>query len=335
MAAEDYAVVVGIAHYPDISDLKGPENDARDFHAWLINANGGAVPMDQATLILSSDYPGVPKREDARPIVQDINNKFEHMIEKGMPGGRTGRRLYIFLAGHGFSPTQDESALLMANAGSVYRYHIPGRCYAQWFIAAALFDEVVLLMDCCRDDYPFVPIACPPWDPIHAARAYKVRKFFGFATHWTRKSRERPIPPGGVVRGLFSVSLLEGLQGRASDQQGYTTSAKLKGFVQSRLREFFQSEEYQSPDFEGDDDIIFTQGLPCPHTHVRITFGQLAGDILVELIDPTLQLLGQHLPKDGTWEIDLAPGIYKLSVPGAGRQEYFEVIGKEVQDVSL
>ena len=44
MATNDYAVVVGINHYPGLSDLKGAENDARAFQDWLVRKDGGNIP---------------------------------------------------------------------------------------------------------------------------------------------------------------------------------------------------------------------------------------------------------------------------------------------------
>jgi hypothetical protein len=263
------------------------------------------------------------------------------MIDKGKSNnGRTGRRLYIFLAGHGCSPGLDlygleESALFMANAGSGYwGYHIPGRYYALWFIASAFFDEVILLMDCCRDQYSQLRIATPPWDPIPQARAYRVKRLYGFATKWSRKSREKVID-GGEVRGLFSWALLEGLQRGARDEQGRITGRSLKGFVYNLLPKLLSPDQYQEPTFEGDEDIVFAEGIPAELTKVCINFGQLDENAVVELIGPSRQPLDQHLPKDGPWEVNLGKGLYKLYMPGINRKEFFEVIGEEVVNVQL
>ena len=337
MAADDYALAVGIARYPGLSNLQGPENDAGRFHEWLVSPCGGDVPENQAFLVLSSHFGPFAQRRDARPIIQDILNHFECMIETGKQrGGRAGRRLYIFMAGHGFSPTLEEAALLMANANmDSMGYHIPSRTYALWFIASALFDEIVLLMDCCRDDYPYTNLALPPWGMIHAARAYKVRHLYGFATKWSRKSRERVIAEGGEIRGLFTWSLLKGLQGGAVDQQGRTTGASLKNFVHNYLPKLLPQDQYQEPNFEGDEDIVFTQGRPVSTTHVLITFGQLAQHATAQLFNASFDLKGQHAVKDGTWEVDLEPGIYRLLVPCTGQKLLFEVIGGGVINVPL
>jgi hypothetical protein len=56
-------------------------------------------------------------------------------------GAVVGRRLYLYFAGHGFAPTDTETALLMANATRTRGgHHIPGRSYAEWFYRAGYFN---------------------------------------------------------------------------------------------------------------------------------------------------------------------------------------------------
>ena len=75
MAAEDYAVVVGINKYPGISNLKGAENDAQAFKNWLVKKDGGDVSNDASHLqvILSSDFPDTDVVDDAHPTIIEIN----------------------------------------------------------------------------------------------------------------------------------------------------------------------------------------------------------------------------------------------------------------------
>ena len=136
MAQDDYAVVVGIAGYPKLGDLDGTENDAIAFSEWLVSADGGDVPRQNVKLVLSSDYPYNGRPTEALPTTALVDQKFDELIEDGLgQGGRLGRRLYMFFAGHGIAPDIDETALLMANAAVPVRtgHHIPARAYAKWF----------------------------------------------------------------------------------------------------------------------------------------------------------------------------------------------------------
>ena len=56
MSKQDHAVVVGITNYPSLSQLKGPENDAKAFRDWLVDKDGGAIPKGNVSCILSSQF---------------------------------------------------------------------------------------------------------------------------------------------------------------------------------------------------------------------------------------------------------------------------------------
>jgi hypothetical protein len=105
MAASDHAVVVGISRYPFLGDLSGPENDAMDFAGWLLDAGGGNVPPGNVQRILSSDWALSTDPLDAEPTTTRLEAAFDRLFEWGeRNSGKAGRRLYIYLAGHGFAP---------------------------------------------------------------------------------------------------------------------------------------------------------------------------------------------------------------------------------------
>src|ERR1044072_2744580 len=167
MNKSDYAVVIGIKAYPAFDGdgpLEGPENDAEAFHNWVKSQAGGNLPPENVELIISSQYtPPATLPDDATPMIHDAQRAFESLQERAEAnaakgkGLRAGRRLYIYMAGHGFAPRDDQTALLMANAtrsrvGPVY--HILGQYTAHWFFKSKYFEEVILFMDCCREVYP-------------------------------------------------------------------------------------------------------------------------------------------------------------------------------------
>ena len=53
MAEDDWAIVVGIKKYfdPQLAGLEGPENDAKEFHGWVLDPKGGNVPEGQAAAV--------------------------------------------------------------------------------------------------------------------------------------------------------------------------------------------------------------------------------------------------------------------------------------------
>lgn len=57
MAATDYALVVGIDGYSKLDKVARAESDARAFESWPLHPDGGKVPPENVTSILSSNYP--------------------------------------------------------------------------------------------------------------------------------------------------------------------------------------------------------------------------------------------------------------------------------------
>jgi hypothetical protein len=339
----DYGVVLGITRYPALGDLQGCENDAVAFGEWLASDVGGGLPAANITVLRSSDHPAAAQSFRERPTLQDVDQAFEPLIELAMQqGGRAGRRLYVFMAGHGLAPDIDDAALFMANADAQIRIanHVPGRPYASWFRMGAVFDEVVLFMDCCRDDYQSVPFRSVPWAAVASREGADTRHLFGFATRWSRKSRERPDDTG-VVRGLFSRALLAGLKGGAADFAGQISGASLEGFVFSYLQSTLQAEDYQEPRFDYDkmNDVVLVPADPVRRksTHrtvpvvIEIAPPQVAS---ASVINEAFTEVARASRPLSSWTIRLHPGRYQVRLPGP-REKVFDVIAGEGIRVQL
>src|SRR5262245_19107202 len=145
-ADNDFALIVGIDKYGQASTLKelnGAVRDAEAFRDWLIDSAG--VPKEHVKTMVSDAAGSIPK-------LLEIVDEVERLYKRSQKGEEAiGRRLYIFLAGHGVGPGLDEAGLLSADTSDVTKY-FPGRRYANLFRAKALFKQVVLCMDCCRDE---------------------------------------------------------------------------------------------------------------------------------------------------------------------------------------
>src|ERR1044071_2749988 len=351
MGANDYAIVVGINKYPALGDLVGPEADARDFHAWLIDPQGGGVPEANVTLLLSSNYPAAAQLK-SKPQVSDIEAVFDDYVVKGRDEGSVGDRLYLYFAGHGFAPSLEDAALLMANASrGMTGYHIPGRKYANWFRQAAFFKEVVLFMDCCRENYALSAMRNVPYDPMSGDPP--ATAFFAFATQWSRAAREGPWGDGGAMRGLFTLALLAGLRGGAArNANGQITGDALQSFVFNFVRKKFtegsDQEEHPDPEFFYDamKPVVFgapdVPGAAVPlaaaeaySVRIAIQNGDAGKKLTLSTngkpeIAPALQQ-----PNRWEWHLDTA-GLYKVT-RSDGKSKLFEVIGekKEAIDVSF
>src|SRR5579862_2991487 len=264
MAADDWAIVVGVWLYPALDNLRGPENDAVAFAEWLKDPDGGDIRTKRKTqiqLILSSDFhPPFAGADVAKPTRDGIERAFDRLereaqkSQKKNKGLRVGRRLYLYFAGHGFAPMREEAALLTANATpSNLRYHVAGRAWANWFHKANYFDEIVLFMDCCQNSYSNSPINPVGYGDITGPKVGL--RFFGFGTKWSKVSWERAMLDG-KVHGVFTTALLNGLKGAAADPNtGIVNGKALREYLLNYMREFLSPEDRQNPDVSPEPDI--------------------------------------------------------------------------------
>jgi len=302
MAADDHAIVIGISRYPHLEDLGGPENDAQAVIDWLKDPQGGGVPEKQIHRVTSACF-----QDGARPGSDDVYNAFDPVIKLSEHSDPhpAGRRLYIFMAGHGFGPSLREASLLMANAARRrYGHNVCGAKVADHFGQARYFREIVLLMDCCRERLSRVNAGLLPWDPVEG-QGESPRLLYGYAAHDSRRARERPHE--GEQRGLFTVALLEALRAGAS------TSSELRDLVKRRMIELMGPDNYHKPEFQlSEDELEF--GAPVEWPILKVTLGHADGPVLVTVErGPGEPHAGQEtLSPEESLELHLTPGIYEI-----------------------
>jgi uncharacterized caspase-like protein len=356
---KDWAIVVGVQTYPHESfgtPLKAPENDAKAIRDWLLSEQGGKLLKSHVTTILSSDY-RQPFRDalSAKPTAERIGRAFlrldavaEENMRKGL-GRKVGRRLYLYFAGHGCAPnnpSQTEALLLAANATDIHLgANIPGKMYAEWYSYSGYFEEIVLLMDCCRDVLSAAPVNVPANKLVVRQEALDTRKFFfGFATKWSRKAREKPF--NGNWQGVFTTALLTGLRGGAADpEDGRITAASLRNYLYNSWREFLSPDDLadpevpQEPDLEvspsGADELVFAQ-IPVPTFPVTINFSENIQGGRVHIFDTTFQVVESTGASPSAWKVNLRKGKYLVvSDTGAFDPKQFDVLGTGAAHVTV
>lgn len=332
MSKDDWAIVAGLNHYPGLGDLGGPENDARAFHAWLTSPAGG-VPKEQAKLILSSHFqPLADSADAARPTIERIEDEFKNLElvaqrnNDALRGLQVGRRLYIYLAGHGFAPREEESVLLMANATATdLGGHVRGRAYADWFYHAAYFQEILLFMDCCREDYRRVVPRQMIWDEqiVNPQFIENPRPFYGYATQWTRLSREKPLGPNREPRGIFTTVLLKGLE-VACEPDGNITPRSLGDYLYENMSALLTPEELKDPQIPKAPElqydvnphtplVIATVKAPTFPVRVHLKPEHERSPLQVSIVKYGKSEVVQHTDAPGPlWEIRLPVGFYLI-----------------------
>jgi hypothetical protein len=248
------AIVVGIQAYPELPPLlQGPKNDAKKFYDWVTTHGGVDGRAGDATLILDDDPPALTA-VNARPTAEIIKNEFDALEDEAQrsPNGRAGDRLYLYLSGHGFGQNLNDASLLMANATqNRTRNHIPGRPWADHFFMHGYFKEVLLFVDCCRERYAKDILNGPGAD--FPAPPTGARCFYGFASKFGRLAVERQID--GQMSGVFTATLLDALEGGASEEDGRITGESLKAYLYENMKAFLLPADMVDKDVAKEPDL--------------------------------------------------------------------------------
>jgi hypothetical protein len=319
---DDWAIVIGINQYPKlsgVSPLQGAVDDAWRFHKWLTEPQGGDVPPNHIATLIQGASANL-----AEPTRSQLGAYVENNFLPILPQRPFGRRLYLYFSGHGISPTGQESirnaALLMANAVMpTPLLHIPGNLLAEGMRSSAYFEEVILIMDCCRDfQKNVIPSSFDFIDPMDIGKICTL--FEAYATTWASKARELPIPPTNEVHGVFTHSLLEVLK------SGRMTGAVLKRSVERHLAWVLKDQKRAQEPMIGPNEnlaqIVFNEAAGPPRTPVTIK-GLAAGAPVIELKP---EGSGASLPvlltdwslDNGVWSGTLEPNLYELRPPAGG-----------------
>lgn len=271
-ATEDYGLVVAINEYKNdpYAPLEGAKGDAADFIEWLKSPQGGDLPaknVDPYTFL--SDAGG------NEPLLSHLYILLQK-IRKLAPQGkkRVGRRLYVFLAGHGVSPNEqiDEAGLVTVEAEGELTPYLPGKLCADGFCNGARFDEVLLFMDCCRVSGLLVkPLGIPVMEKPDPVAAGNVPRFYAFATSFGKTSRETLVD--GSVRGIFSRALITGLKGGAADGSGRLTTSSLRAWLEDKLKIKVDGEE-QKPQFPASMEIVLREGFAPKRVAINVKLKQ-------------------------------------------------------------
>ena len=271
MNENDYAIAVGISLYPEeFAPLTGAPKDATRFMEWVLSPDGGDVPSDNTRLIVTQrdQQPGSildwkPDQDDVDAALIDfgLRHKWKRTY-KGKNGKKfLGRRLYFYFAGHGYGPKAGNVGMLMADAApSRLRKSLSLSDYREFFAARALFEEIVLIVDCCRDPLPLgigeTDLPSPPsfnLDRVNPPPS--TAEFVLLAAENGRKSYEMVDPDTGEPGGVLTRLLLKALRDRTAAERGKITAAGIKRYMEANFAELTSRVDgramFQNPQFQG------------------------------------------------------------------------------------
>ncbi|HLA11936.1 MAG TPA: hypothetical protein VJ023_15225 [Pyrinomonadaceae bacterium] len=346
MAVDDQGIVVGIAIYPGISTLQGPELDAEEFYDWLTSPTGGDVPSNRVDKMVSSAFqpaiPALPVSLPAQEVAQAFDRLHAQAFATGIPK-RLGRRLYVYVAGHGAAlpftadPDQSDAAFLVADATLFNATHVMTKVRALYFVNAGIFDEIVVFMDCCRNYLNVTPNYPSYVNAVSIGNLGNERRtFFAFATKWGLNAREKPF--NGVTRGIFTTALIAGLKGAAANPDGTITSTSLRNYLINHMKDLLTDKEQLDPDIPKRPDVpapaveLVFATVPPQRVTVSVTFPPNAADQLIRLRGDGFKILASdQTPVGGPWVIPdpLPRGGYLVEIPALNLEKDFTLIGNE------
>jgi tetratricopeptide (TPR) repeat protein len=232
VSAKRWALVIGVDKYidPQISPLKGSDNDARQIADALIRFAG--FPQDQV-ILLSTAQP-VERQPTRVNILRRLSNLSTTVPKDGM--------LLVSFAGHGMerggqafllpadAQISDQISFLEETAISMSR--------VKSWIKETGVSQVLLLLDACRNDPGGRADAPNPMSNAYVnAFNFDVRnkEVQAFATMYATGIGQRAYEYTEKKQGYFSWAVVEGLKGGAANDKGEVTLSQLVKYVQDAV----------------------------------------------------------------------------------------------------
>ncbi len=340
----DRAIVVGIARYPrfgtdgqSANDLKGPVNDAVAMASWLVKEAQASV-----TLVTSNGVGNAPfSVTELRPNPQDLQDQFLAYISEANSKAtrRLGRRLYVYMAGHGFVPEPRNLSLITADAMSdVFVPNIQATSWIDWFAEQLYFDEFVLWMDCCATRTYVYEGGKPLMKKVATRQDGRGKVFMGFAAGASRSAFEGEIEPGGDVRGFFTDRLLRGLNGAAAHGDGKVRTSGLIAYFKNpnaivgdgRVDTAGEGMEIRPVFPETDELVLADVGKNLPEYVFSVPVSDGA---LIEILDKDRIPMASGTVTNGVVKTKLGLGIYKAIGPNFAK--VFEISSGTRREVNL
>jgi uncharacterized caspase-like protein len=228
-----YALVIGVDQYadPQVTGLTAASNDARLLADALVRYSG--FPADQVLLLTSN------RSADWQPTRGNILRKLSNLAGV-VP--KDGLLLFSF-AGHGIERNQqafllpsdaqvsDDVNLLEQTAINVVQIK-------EWIRKTGV-GQVLLFLDACRND----PAAGRASADNPLTKTYtkafnfdwRNREVQAFATVYATEIGRRAYERRTPRHGYFTLALVEGLKGGASNDRGEVTLASLVDYLQSNV----------------------------------------------------------------------------------------------------
>jgi hypothetical protein len=333
--ANDWALVVGIANYPNYGDsptqpnnLRAPINDATAVEQFL-RVDLGVKNITLLTSVLNNGVvwgnpPPRPVRFDIERWLKDLVLLSSANVAAGK-GPQIGRRLYIYLSGHGLATERFRRALVTADAFShTFIDHVLVTSWQESLSNSRFFSEYVLFIDCCSQAQVTLIPSLPAFQ-ITGALVPPPPQVIACAAKYPLQAVELPLGDGGEYHSVFTYELLRGLRSAAiNPTTGGIRTNDLAAYLYKAVAVHIDNLPDKTgisrePDFLSSDDMEFVSPTIAPAASKprQILINPDGGGVpsdgtAVNVFDHARNLIGTVAVVGGAINHSLGPGIYKL-----------------------
>ncbi|MDM0109847.1 caspase family protein [Variovorax sp. J22R24] len=366
MRANDLAILVGISKYysPTFKELSSPLNDVELMKDWLLRKDGGNMDPNRVFLITTTaDRIADKSWRQWRPSLAEFKDAFDQRVtDQDGKFIRQPGRLYLYFSGHGFAEWATlkdrgsmDAALVSANSVEDTPDNICGSFFAQVAHMHSLFEEIVLIMDCCRNASVKSSYARPAYPIPVFPKANSAKGIAIFAAPHGSSTPERAFGErGGKVYGILTNALISCLETATPDDSRGLSSLTLMKQLDQRWHEFSDDPTTSGFRFSPmDSEMIFfnasskllTQRICLSHpltaaTTVIVSDGKfntlftiwLQNDVAV-LRDRAGNVAPLPISSENEFSVLLEPGLFRVILAGdrSGEQLFQSSEGAHVK----
>jgi hypothetical protein len=190
----------------------------------------------QELLDLSDPIPTDLPAEVWRPTAEDIRTQLYSIIFDNQQNfiKRPKSRLYLYFSGHGFTSDLQPSssaALFTAEAAGNNPANLGGTLCAEALAKVAIFGQIVLIMDCCRDAFGTKPYGQIVVTDAEAPSAQCVPVMQIYAGPKGAKAQEGELQPGGPTVGYLTHAVLKALREVPPNVLGQVSARRLDDYI--------------------------------------------------------------------------------------------------------
>jgi hypothetical protein len=191
----------------------------------------------------------------------------------------------------------------------------------------------LLFQDACREQVSDVDVT-PPYFKKSVMPGWRNRKrFYAFAAKSPLLAIEKPI--AGIVRGVFSATLMAGLKGAARHPvTGEITETQLKSYLMANMSALMSSVELANDDYSQRPEVLDLDpfvivpaasaaaagatsfALPTSPATFPVRVAMSGSGAGAKIFDGARNLVGTSPSGVTEWNLELPLGFFELAVPG-------------------